>query len=204
MPTGSSRKGADQISAVAEGKDVSDTSEAAREIWKSAGTRYEDKTLEEASPTEAGEISRMPHLAVPGSETLLPTDWGAVVAWPFTWTDDELHRFTGLTTKQMLCEELRLRSSAMGACKPVLVRVGAACDYAQNNRGPIYIPESAERQAAGGRPIKLSDAIGNLRSFSCPVRRSPPVCMRVSVSRRHTFRMHALPGRQPVVCGNNS
>lgn len=152
-----------------------DISEEIRATWKSAVTRHEDKTLEDASPTEAGEINRMLHLAVPGSETLLPTDWGAVVSWPFEWSDDELRRLTGLTMKQMLCEEFRLRSTAMGACRPVLVRVGAACDYAQNNRGPISflfgvdILESAERQKTGeGQPVKLSDAIWKSPVFLMP------------------------------------
>ena len=54
-------------------------SEAARKIWGSAVTRHQDKTLEEASPMEAGEINRMLHLAVPGAETLLPTDWGPLL-----------------------------------------------------------------------------------------------------------------------------
>ncbi len=152
-----------------------DVPDETRAIWKSAVTRHEDKTLEDASPTEAGEINRMLHLAVPGSESLLPTDWGAVVPWPFAWSDDELRSFTGLTMKQMLCEEFRLRSSAMDACKPVLVRVGAACDYAQNNRGPISflfgvdIPESAERQTTrDGQQVKLSDAIWRSPVFLMP------------------------------------
>ncbi len=120
--------------------------------WKKAVTRHADRSLEAASPSEAGEINRMLHLAAPSSETLRATDWGAVVSWPFAWRDDELKRLTGLTIKQMLCEEFRVRSEAINACKPVLIRVGAACDYAQNNRGPITflfgvdIPENAERQ----------------------------------------------------------
>jgi len=152
-----------------------DISPATQEIWKSAVTRHEDKKLEDASPIEAGEINRMLHLAVPGSEILLPTDWGAVVPWPFEWSDEKLSHFTGLTQKQMLCEEFRLRSSAMGACRPVLVRVGAACDYAQSNRGPISflfgvdIPESAERQkTTDGQPVKISDAIWKSPVFLMP------------------------------------
>jgi hypothetical protein len=63
-----------------------------------------------------------------------------------------MKRLTGLTIKEMLCGEFRLRSNAITACKPILIRVGASCYYAQNNRGPIVflfgvdIPESAERQ----------------------------------------------------------
>lgn len=129
-----------------------DVPDEEQQIWKKAATRHDDKQLEPASPLEAGKINRMLHMAVPGSEILLPDDWGAVIAWPFPWTDDEMKRLTGLTIKEMLCEEFRLRSNAIAACKPFLIRLGAACDYAQDNRGPIVflfgvdIPESAERQ----------------------------------------------------------
>lgn len=151
-----------------------DVAEATQEVWKKAVTLHGDKQLAAASLVEAGEINRMLHLAVPGSEILLPTDWGAVVAWPFPWTDNELQRLTGLTIKQMLCEEFRLRSSAINACKPVLIRVGAACDYAQNNRGPVMflfgvdIPESAERQKSNDGPVKLTDAIWRSPVFCTP------------------------------------
>lgn len=152
-----------------------DIAEPIKDIWKQAVTRHDDKKLESASPEEAGEINRMLHLAVPGSEILLPTDWGAVVKWPFQWTDEELKRLTGLTIKQMMCEEFRLRSSAIDDCKPVLIRVGAACDYAQNNRGPITflfgvdIPENADRQKdSNDRPVKLTDAIWKSPVFLMP------------------------------------
>lgn len=122
------------------------------DIWRKAVTRHNDRALAAASSLEAGEINRMLHLAVPGSEVLLPTDWGAIISWPFPWTDDEMRRRTGLTIKEMLCEEFRLRSNSIDLCKPILVRIGAACDYAQNRRGPVVylfgvdIPERAERQ----------------------------------------------------------
>lgn len=158
-----------------------DVAPETKEIWTKAVTRHTDKSLESASPAEAGEINRMLHLAVPGSETLLPTDWGAVIPWPFPWSDDELKRLTGLTIKEMLCEEFRVRSSAIEACKPVLIRVGAACDYAQNNRGPITflfgmdIPESAERQKdkradriakVGSQLAKLGGANADLQGLA--------------------------------------
>lgn len=141
-----------------------------QDTWKKAVTRHMDKKLEAASSSEAGEINRMLHLAVPGSETLRATDWGAIISWPFDWTDDELKRWTGLTIKQMLCDEFRVRSEAIGACKPVLVRVGAACDYAQNNRGPITflfgvdIPENAERQkdSRAERIVKIHTELAKL------------------------------------------
>lgn len=157
-----------------------DISQETQEVWGKAVTRHEDKALEDASSVEAGKINRMLHLAVPGSETLLPTDWGAVVAWPFEWNDEALRRFTGLTRKEMLCNEFKLRSSAMNVCKPVLIRVGAACDYAQNNRGPISflfgldIPENAERQKNGDQqPVKPSDAIWKSPVFLMPSATEP-------------------------------
>ena len=154
--------------------------EATKKIWEQAVTKYDDKHLEEASPVEAGEINRMLHLAVPGSEVLLPTDWGAIVTWPFEWTDEMLKSLTGLTIKQMVCEEFRLRSSAIKFCRPVLIRVGAACDYAQDNRGPVMflfgldIPEGAERQKnSNDRPVKLTDAIWKSPVFLLPGAEEP-------------------------------
>jgi len=144
------------------------------QIWNSAATLYADQSLGQASPEEGGEINRMLHLAMPGTEILKATDWGAVVKWPYGMSSECLEQYTGLTTKQMLCDEYRMRSSAIEKCTPVLVRVGAACDYAQSNRGPILflfglvIPESAERQMKGGQPVKLSDAIWRSPVFSIP------------------------------------
>jgi hypothetical protein len=149
--------------------------EVEQDIWRRATTRHDDPKLESASTQEAGEINRMLHLAVSGSETLRATDWGAVVSWPLEWDDHELSKSTGLTIKEMVCEEFRLRSSAIESVRPFLIRIGAACDYAQNNRGTIpylfgfEIPESAERQThPNGRAVKLSDAIWQSPVFAIP------------------------------------
>lgn len=156
-----------------------DVTEDAKKIWGKAVTRHTDPKLEKASAAEAGEINRMLHLAVPGSEVLLPTDWGAVVAWPFAWDDEVLADLTGLSKKAMMCQEFKLRSDAMDKCRPVLVRVGAACDYAQNNPGPITylfgldIPESAKRQESGGKTIKPSDAVWISPIFLMPQAAEP-------------------------------
>lgn len=128
-----------------------DVSDDVKEVWTKAVSRHTDKTLELSSASEAGEINRMLHLAVPGAEILLPTDWGAVVEWPVPWTDENLAERTGFDRKSLLCQEFKLRSKEISSCRPVLVRVGAACDYAQNRRGPITylfgldIPEGAAR-----------------------------------------------------------
>lgn len=142
-----------------------DVGKAEEAIWNSAVTQYGGKGPGLASPTEAGSINRMLHLAVPGSEVLGSTDWGAVVRWPFEWSDVAVKSCTDLSIKEMACNEFKLRSDSIPACTPVLVRVGAACDYAQSNSGPITylfgleIPCSAERQMKDGVPVKASDAI---------------------------------------------
>jgi hypothetical protein len=142
-----------------------DVTPAEEATWERAVTRHTVAGTEYASPLEAGSINRMLHLAVQGTERLLATDWGAVVEWPFPWDNETLRSYSGLTIKEMACREFKLRSSAIPSCKPVLVRVGAACDYAQNNPGPITylfgleIPESADRQMSGATPVKASDAI---------------------------------------------
>lgn len=152
-----------------------DVAQETTDIWAKAVTRHADRKLEGASLAEAGAINRMLHLALPAAEVLRPTDWGAVVNWPFQWTDEDLRRLTGLTRKQMLCDEFKLRSSAIEACKPVLIRVGAACDYAQNKRGPVTflfgvdIPETAERlEDPNDCPVKLTDAIWRSPVFLMP------------------------------------
>lgn len=146
-----------------------------RETWRHAVTRYDDDDLDDATAEEAGEINRMLHIALPANETINPTDWGSVVGWPYERTDAGFQEHTGLTLRQMFCEEFKLRSRAIGTCNPVLVRIGAACDYAQNNRGPITflfgieIPEDAEKQNGA----TLGNAIWQSPIFCSPISSSP-------------------------------
>lgn len=137
-----------------------------QEIWKSAVTRYAARKINAVSPSERGNMNRMLHFDVPGSVNIKPTEWGAVVAWPFDKDDECMKGKLGLTMEKLMGDEFKLLNESMKVCTPVLVRVGAACDYAQNKTGPITyyfgleIPESAYRR--GGKkdkPVKLSDAI---------------------------------------------
>ena len=89
-------------------------------------------------PTMSGEINRMLHVAVPPSEEIRPTDWGAVVQFPDAWWgDDELPNRLGVTREQLLDGEYKLKSEDWEKCRPRLIRIGAACDYAQNRSGPL-------------------------------------------------------------------
>lgn len=109
------------------------------DLWKRAVTRYDDDSLKDASREEAGCVNRMLHVAVPGSETILPADWGAVVdVEEDVWNSDEQLRqlFDG-SRSELLEEEFKIKAADHGKCRPCLVRVGAACDYAQKRRGPL-------------------------------------------------------------------
>ncbi|BBL71546.1 hypothetical protein [Methylogaea oryzae] len=134
------------------------------ELWKKAVTLYEDESSADAD--EAGPINWMLHLATPDSEKIRPTDWGAVVAWPFGWTDNVLSRWTGLTIQEMLCDEFKLKTDAK--YNPVLVRIGAACDYAQNKKGPITYLFALEVLEEYKQKNKTPDSIWKSPTFVNP------------------------------------
>ena len=110
-------------------------SEAASEIWVRAITGKGGTALD---PRSSGRVNRMLHVAVPPSETIKPVDWGAVVVFPEAWWAVEAMtaRF-GLTRRELLEKEYKLKKEDEGKCRLLLVRIGAACDYAQNRPGPL-------------------------------------------------------------------
>ena len=110
-------------------------SEAASKAWRKALTWDGHGNLH---PTASGKINRMLHAAVPPSEEIRPTDWGAVVQFPDAWWgDDELPNRLGVTREQLLGGEYKLKPEDWEKCRPRLIRIGAACDYAQNRSGPL-------------------------------------------------------------------
>jgi len=155
-------------------------SDETRELWKKAVTQHSSAQLAEASPSEAGQINRMLHLALPRGETIKPTDWGAVVTWPFPRTDEELTNKLGLTIGQMLGGEFLIEKTDRAKCALVLVRVGAVCDYAQNRTGPltyllgVEIPENATRKTDDeGNTLRLAEAIWRSPVFLTPITTEP-------------------------------
>ena len=119
-------------------------------IWARAITRHADKSIPDASRSEAGSINRMLHLALPGGETIRPTDLGAAVTYPSQEMD--FIAFTGRAIEKMIGGEFFIESQDRKRCLPILVRIGAACDFAQNRAGPLTyllgfeIPEDAKRK----------------------------------------------------------
>lgn len=116
-----------------------DVSNEMSAVWSQAVTKYDDAQLPPVSENEAGGINRMLHLAIPGSEKIRPTDWGVVLNMPtYIWDKDEIFRQTfDCSRTELLEKEFKLKATDHAICRPCLVRIGAACDYAQTNRGPI-------------------------------------------------------------------
>ena len=112
-----------------------EVAEAAVEAWEQAVTWDGAERLD---PTRAGRVNRMLHVAVPSGETIRPTDWGAVVEFPAVWWEDDqfLQRF-GVKRRQLLGGEYRIERDDRDRCRPRLIRIGAACDYAQDRPGPL-------------------------------------------------------------------
>ncbi|BEO26272.1 hypothetical protein V1234_02785 [Serratia marcescens] len=139
--------------------------EGTDDLWSQAITKYNER-LSCATQEEAGLINKMLHFADPEYENIRPTDWGAVVNWPFGNQPDDIEKILGMPLKSFICNELKMRSSAITDCKLLLIRVGAVCDHAQNNSGRITyliaveVPTSAERCLdRNGNEIKVSDSI---------------------------------------------
>ena len=112
-----------------------EASEATIMAWRQAVTWEGTERLDS---TRAGKVNRMLHVAVPLTETIRSHDWGAVVEFPATcWNDDELPRQFGMTPRQLLGAEYKIERNDRARCRPRLIRIGAACDHAQNRSGPL-------------------------------------------------------------------
>ena len=137
--------------------------EATSRVWGKALTRRNG--LGKLDSAASGKVNRMLHVAVPPSETIRPTDWGAVVKFPDAWwRDDELRSRFGVTTDQLLADEYKLEPEDREKCRRRLIRIAAACDYAQNRSGPLTylfgleIPMKVECRRKKGKKGKTPPA----------------------------------------------
>ena len=108
-------------------------SPADAEVWKRAVTWKGKDALDSKT---AGMVNRMLHVAAP-PETIQPTDWGAVVEFPYKLDKKTLQSLFGVTYGQLLGQEFKIGKEDRDRCRARLVRVGAACDHAQNRPGPL-------------------------------------------------------------------
>ena len=127
-----------------------DVSEAAIVAWGQAVTWQGRDRLD---PTRAGKVNRMLHVAVPPTEAIRPSAWGAVVEFPAAWwPDNEFRERFGMTPRHVLGGEYKIAGNARDRCRPRLIRIGAACDHAQNRAGPLLylfgleIPHDVQRR----------------------------------------------------------
>ena len=133
------------------------TSEVARDVWRDALTWGGDEPLKGAA---SGKVNRMLHLAVPPLEIIQPADWGAVVEFPEAWWgDDELRNRFGVTPGEVLESEFKLKPGDRSACRPMLIRIGAACDYAQSRPGPLPFLFGLEIPVAANRTGKAPASV---------------------------------------------
>jgi hypothetical protein len=115
-----------------------DTSAASGELWDRAVSLDQQDSLDHLGPLEAGKLNRMLHIALPGHERLREFDWGAVVQLPDEWMPDaELESHFGSGLARILGGDFKIERNDRARCQLRLVRVGAACDYAQGRGGPI-------------------------------------------------------------------
>jgi hypothetical protein len=163
------------------------------ELWRTAVTRHDDLTLANASKQEAGAINRMLHIALPSSEAISATSWGAVVQLENAiWLSDErLSEIFDVSRAQLLGDEFKVKPEDFDKCHPRLIRVGAACDHAQKRRGPLTYLLGLEMPRGLKRKNKPSDA-----EWSSPVISLPsggdPFVLHVNVRFAMTCRSGAL------------
>ena len=108
-------------------------------LWTEAITRHRNDSAMPLTRENSGRVNRMLHVAVPSSETIRPDGRGTVVEFPAEWRNGNgfRNRFC-VTEDELLNKEFKLKSEQEYAqCRLRLVRIGAACDHAQNRFGPI-------------------------------------------------------------------
>jgi hypothetical protein len=105
-------------------------------VWDAALTTTAN--LPAISDSDAGRMNRMLHIALPTSEPVAATDWGAALLLPVAERGDPamLERF-GMRYSELLSQIFRVAKADRPACTPVLVRIGAVCDHAQRKPGPL-------------------------------------------------------------------
>lgn len=112
------------------------------ELWKAAVTRHAEQ-LPELSHAAAGDLNRMLHMESFG---VRPDAWGAVLDYPTGWVASaRTEELFGTAYNDILRSEFKIKDDEIAACVPVLVRIGAVCDYAQKRAGPIPYAFGIER-----------------------------------------------------------
>ncbi len=122
-------------------------------VWRQAFLEASTPPVALGLPVSA-QLNTRAHLASAGSDGIMSSAWGAVSVVPdnFRW------RSVGLVGPTRFLEKdlgLQMNDGDRSAATIVRVRVGAACDYAQEKPGPIplvlgaFVPAMANGKARG-------------------------------------------------------
>lgn len=104
------------------------------EQWNKAITKVKSDDSYISDVNSIGRYNKMLHLAVTGHETMKPSDWGAVLHIS-NFTKTFCNEKFGYSKDQLTKQIFKFQDDQ--ELTPILLRIGAACDYAQNKEGPI-------------------------------------------------------------------
>lgn len=154
-------------------------SDSLDELWAKAITKYSGS--HDFDINTIGSINRMMHISLLEYEKFCPTDWGVIVHWPYEWSKNELKNKTGFTINELLCNDFCIKKESIPICTPVLVRIGASCDYAQNKKGPLiylfglFVPDNVEWVKIDEEIKKMPEAIWKSPTFKMPRTEEPKI-----------------------------
>ena len=111
-------------------------------FWEEAITRHTRKT-KIIHNKDIGKFNRILHLSLSKNELIRGADWGAVIELSETYSEElcknlfQIETITDLFDREFNISEPKIKLDSI-KIKPILVRIGAACDYAQNKE--LLIP----------------------------------------------------------------
>jgi len=129
-----------------------DIGPAETKVWKSGITRITEQGL--GAEDDAARLNTMLHIALPQSEVMTSGGLGVVTLVPAVAADAEamIEDMFGLKARSHLSNLFQIREQAdRRRSRLCLLRIGAACDFAQARKGPIpfvlgaVIPVDIER-----------------------------------------------------------
>jgi len=142
-------------------------------LWERAVTFQPGPPLDAA---QKARMNRMLHLAVPPGEAVSRSDWGAVIPLDgVRLADDAMRARFGVTAGHLREHEFKLKQTRRTEGQLVVVRGGAACDYAQGHSGPVslllglLVPSGALSDKKRGNAIRTCDGEFELAGYDEPV-----------------------------------
>jgi hypothetical protein len=107
-------------------------------VWKAGITRISEKGL--GAQDDASKLNAMLHIALPQSEHMTSSGLGVVTLVPEDVEEAEamIGEMFGLEAKSHLTNLFKIQGEAdLKRSRMCLLRIGAACDFAQARKGPI-------------------------------------------------------------------